>query len=269
MKSNILEKIILHKKTEIAANQRRLPLSEIKVRLQELSPLTRSFAESLRRPGVVSLIAEVKRCSPSKGLIKKDFSLEETVRTYRDSRTDAISILTDKKFFGGAPQFLVAARQMTEQPLLRKDFIIDDYQIYESKLLGADAVLLIAGVLDDSELGEFIELARLLGMDVLVETRTPEEIKRAMELGATVIGINNRDLRTFRVDLSTTVEMIRYIDNPQIIVVSESGINTRIDIQTLGACGVGAVLVGESLMTSPDPRALIKEFSGVWSKGVC
>jgi indole-3-glycerol phosphate synthase len=201
--------------------------------------------------------------SPSRGIIKADFNLAETVQAYRDAGVAAVSVLTDRQFFGGAPEYLAAARQITSLPLLRKDFIITEYQIYEARLLGADAVLLLAGVLTGTALGGFIGLARSLGMEALVETRTPEEIRRAMEGDALVIGINNRDLRNFRVDLGVTAELIKYIDKPSITVVSESGVKTRADVQRLGACGVNAVLVGEALMASGDLRRSVARLQGV------
>ncbi|WP_347488588.1 indole-3-glycerol phosphate synthase TrpC [Desulfoscipio sp. XC116] len=253
----ILDKILRHKKEEVTESRRLLPLREIKERLGDTlsSPAMqcRGFTAALRRPGQVALIAEVKRRSPSRGIIKEDFNLAEIVRAYQNAEVDAISVLTDRQFFGGAPEYLTAARQITKVPLLRKDFIISEYQIYEARLLGADAVLLLAGVLTGTVLAGFIELTGLLGMEALVETRTPEEIGRAIESGAGVIGINNRDLRTFQVDLGITAELMKYINKPDITIVSESGIKTRADVQRLGVCGVDAVLVGETLMASGDP----------------
>lgn len=253
----ILDKILRHKKEEVTESRRLLPLREIKERLGDTlsSPAMqcRGFTAALRRPGQVALIAEVKRRSPSRGIIKEDFNLAEIVRAYQNAEVDAISVLTDRQFFGGAPEYLTAARQITKVPLLRKDFIISEYQIYEARLLGADAVLLLAGVLTGTVLAGFIELTGLLGMEALVETRTPEEIGRAIESGAGVIGINNRDLRTFQLDLGITAELMKYINKPDITIVSESGVKTRADVQRLGACGVDAVLVGETLMASGDP----------------
>lgn len=263
MSVDVLEQILKHKREEVEENRRRLPLREIKERLKETAPPVGNFASALRRPGEVALIAEVKRRSPSRGVIRADFNLADIIEAYREAGADAISILTDEKFFGGSPEFLTAARRMTGQPLLRKDFIVDTYQVYESRLLGADAILLIAGILPGGSLGEFIALARSLGMEALVETRTPEEIKRAVESGARIIGINNRDLHTFQVDLNTTVELVRYIDDPSTIVVSESGIVTREDVQALGASGVDAVLVGETLMASGNLRSTVEKLKGV------
>ncbi|AGL03100.1 indole-3-glycerol phosphate synthase TrpC [Desulfoscipio gibsoniae] len=264
---SILERILQHKREEVVATRRRLPLREIKERLKDMlsspPPQRRDFAAALRLPGQVALIAEVKRQSPSRGIIQADFNPAATVQAYQDAGVDAISILTDRRFFGGAPEYLGAARSITNLPLLRKDFIITEYQIYETRMLGADAVLLLAGVLKGNALGEFIGLARSLGMEALVETRTPEEIRQALDSGALIIGINNRDLRTFQVDIGVTADLIKYIDQPGTIVVSESGIKTRADVQQLGNCGVDAVLVGEALMASGDQRQGVARLRGV------
>ncbi len=262
MKNDILSRIVAYKKEEVAAVMRKQPLQQIKERLDEAPPV-RNFAAALRRPGDVALIAEVKRRSPSRGVIRADFNPAEIVTAYRDAGADAISVLTDSEFFGGSPEYLAAARRIASRPLLRKDFIIYDYQVYESRLLGADAVLLIAGVLPGGVLGELLELTRSLGMEALVETHTAEEIHRALAAGAQVVGINNRDLWTFQVDLNTTVELMRSIADPGVTVVSESGIRTRADVEMLGACGVHAVLVGETLMAGGDLRAGVLHLKGL------
>ncbi len=241
-----------------------MPLRELQARLRDASlPPTLGFAAAINRPGEVGLIAEVKRRSPSRGLIRKDFNLAETVRAYREAGAQAVSVLTDKKFFGGAPEFLATARELTGQPLLRKDFIIHEYQVYESRLLGADALLLIAELLPGGALGEFLALARSLGLEALVETRTAGEVERALLAGATIIGINNRNLHTLEVSISTTLELAGLVNKPGITLVSESGIRTRADVEKLGACGVNAVLVGEALMSAGDLRAAVRQFSGV------
>lgn len=263
---DILTQILRHKREEVAESRRRLPLREIQSRLGETPPAPRTpgreFAIALKT-GQVALIAEVKRRSPSRGTIRADFDPAAAVRAYQDAGVAAISILTDRQFFGGAPEYLAVARRITNLPLLRKDFIITEYQIYEARLLGADAVLLLAGVLTGAMLGEFIDLTQRLGMEALVETRTPGEISRAIKSGAVVVGINNRDLRTFQVDLDVTAELIKYIDKPGVAVVSESGIKTRADVLRLAACGVDAVLVGEALMVSGDLRTSAASLQGV------
>lgn len=259
---DILGQIVAHKKIELAERQHRLPLAEIKSRLAGAPPPV-GFAAALRRPGEVALIAEVKRQSPSRGVIRADFNPREIVTAYRDAGAEAISVLTDNRFFGGAPEYLALARQLTGQPLLRKDFIISAYQVYESRLLGADAVLLIAGILPGAELGKLLELVESLGMEALVETRSAEEIRRARAAGASLIGINNRDLHTFNVDINTTLELIRYITDPGVTVVSESGIKTRADVRRLAAGGVHAVLVGETLMAGGDPGYGVRLLKGL------
>lgn len=263
MGSNYLEKILKHKKIEVEESKGRQPLADIKVLVKDAPPTSfGSFSGALKIPGQVAIIAEIKRRSPSRGLIRENFSLPEAVGYYREAGAQALSILTDSHFFGGAPEYLSSARQLTKQPLLRKDFIIDPYQIYQSRLLGADAVLLIASALKGEELPQFIELAHSLGLECLVETRSPEEIDRAMEAGATLIGINNRDLNTFQVDIAVTVELIKNINKPGITVVSESGIKTREDVLKMGACGVDAVLVGEALMGCSDPAEALRRLKG-------
>ncbi|SFG24764.1 indole-3-glycerol phosphate synthase [Desulfotomaculum arcticum] len=263
MSENILEKILRHKREEVADSRKRLPLEKLKEWVAEVPFAPVGFGPALQHPGEVALIAEVKRRSPSRGIIIKDFNLMETIAAYREAEADAVSVLTEREFFGGAAEYLAAARLMTRQPLLRKDFIIDLYQIYESRFLGADALLLIAGALADEELGEFIETTRALGMEALVETRTPDEIERAIAAKASIIGINNRDLRSFQVDLKTTRELIGYINKPHFTVVSESGIKNRTDVETLGSYGADAILVGESLMTSGDLQDGVRRFKGV------
>jgi len=263
MSESILDQILRHKKEEVADLKKRLPLAKLQDRVAEMPFAPVGFKQALQRPGEVALIAEVKRCSPSRGIIVQNFNLKDTVTAYREAGADAVSVLTDSKFFGGGSEFLAAARLMTRQPLLRKDFIIDLYQIYESRSLGADALLLIAGALTDQELQEFIVVTRALGMEALVETRSSVEIERAIAANASVIGINNRDLRSFDVDLKTTRELISYINSPDITVVSESGIKTRADVETLAGYGTDAILVGESLMTSGNLIEGVKRFKGV------
>ncbi len=258
MSTNILSEIVSFKKKEVQDRQNVFPLREIKERLGSALPVT-GFAAALRRPGEVAVIAEVKRRSPSRGVIRENFDLHDIICAYDEAGADAISILTDSEFFGGSPEFLAAAKKMTRRPVLRKDFIVSDYQLYESRVLGADAVLLIAGILEGDMLGEFVDLARMLGMEALVETHSQEEIERALDAGAGIIGINNRDLRTFQVDLNTTKELIKHIKSPEITVVSESGIKTASDVKMLGACGVHAVLVGETLMAARDLQAGVRE----------
>lgn len=261
LKDNFLPRILRHKEEQVAALKRRSPLANIKSRLRETAPAA-DFRGALRRPGEVALIAEVKGRSPSRGVIRADFDPMAVVDAYRKAGANAVSVLTDRKFFGGDRAHLSGARGRTDQPLLRKDFIIDAYQIYESRLLGADAVLLLAGVLEDPRLREFVDLTRQLGMTALVETRSPGEIRRALAAGALVIGINNRDLQSFKVDLNTTPRLLPLVDDPGVIVVSESGIKTRSQVEALGSRGVHAVLVGETLMAARDLQAAVSGLRG-------
>lgn len=242
----ILDRIIAQKKIEVDKNRKK----------------SRSLAASLRKPGEVALIAEIKKASPSKGLIRKDFDPGEIARIYSTSGASAISVLTDKEFFQGSPEYLSTARSVSKLPLLRKDFIIDPYQIYEARLLGADAILLIMAVLTDREAGEFQGIAAGLGMDCLVEVHTADELKRALALDAQIIGINNRNLQTFQTDLETTFRLREMISDPNITVVSESGINTRDDVLKLKEHEVHAMLVGEALMRESDIAKKVAELLG-------
>ena len=242
----ILDRIIAQKKIEVEKNRKK----------------SRSLAASIRKPGEVALIAEIKKASPSKGLIREDFDPGEIARIYSTSGASAISVLTDKEFFQGSPEYLSTARSVSKLPLLRKDFIIDPYQIYEARLLGADAILLIMAVLTDREAGEFQGIAAGLGMDCLVEVHTADELKRALALDAQIIGINNRNLQTFKTELETTFRLREMISDPNITVVSESGINTRDDVLKLKEHEVHAMLVGEALMRESDIAKKVAELLG-------
>ncbi|HHW42963.1 MAG TPA: indole-3-glycerol phosphate synthase TrpC [Desulfotomaculum sp.] len=257
----ILDRIVAYKKEEVRRRKELYPLARMLDRWPALPPV-RPLDRSLRRPGEVALMAEIKRASPSKGWIRKGLRPVELARTYMRAGAAAISILTDNRFFRGHRAFLPLVRRESPLPLLRKDFIIDPYQIYEARYLGADAVLLIAAVLDDGRLAGFQQLAAELGLSALVEVHTAEELKRALDAGATVVGINNRDLRTFQTDLSTTCRLREKITDPRVLVVSESGIHTRRDMLALAACGVDAVLVGEALVRASDPGEKVKELLG-------
>lgn len=248
---NILETIVEHKRTEVAAHKQALPLETLREEIDKLPP-TRSLSAALRKPGEVTLIAEIKKASPSKGLIREDFDAVAIAKIYTESGAAAISVLTDEKFFQGKPEYVRQVRKVTNLPLLRKEFIIDPYQIYQARVLGADAILLIAGILETAELLNFQLLARELGLECLVEVHTEAELTKAVNAGAKLIGINNRDLRVFKTDINTTFQLKDLIKDPEIIVVSESGINTREDVLQLTEHRVDAMLVGESLMRQPD-----------------
>jgi len=258
----ILQKIITCKKFELARRKEQFPLEDLKALLSGLSA-PRPLVPALRRPGKVAVIAEVKKASPSKGILCCNFDPAQIAQAYEKAGAAAISVLTEEKFFFGHPSHLGFVREVTTVPILRKDFIIDPYQIYESRVLGADAVLLITAVLSDAQLVELRALAGELGLSCLVETHTAVELARAVAAGAEIIGINNRDLNTFVTDLSRTFNLTGLIDNPEITVVSESGIKSRADILRLSEHGVHAALVGEALVRRDDPGEALRELIGL------
>ena len=262
----ILDRIVEKKREEIAALKRLRPLAEIRRELRDAAP-ARDFRGALvGKP--CAIVAEVKRSSPSKGRFLEDFRPVEIARTYERSGAAAVSVLTEKHFFEGDGAYLTAIKEAVAIPVLRKDFIFDPYQIYESKRLGADALLLIAALFDTSRLGYFIALTEELGLTPLVEVHDREELGRALEAGARVIGINNRNLRTFVTDISTTVDLISEIKGAGIksagdrLVVSESGIASRGDIERLMAAGADAFLIGETLIRAGDIAGKMRELLG-------
>jgi indole-3-glycerol phosphate synthase len=224
----------------------------------------RPFAKALKRRSdePLRLIAELKKASPSKGVFRSDFDPEALLHAYENSPASALSILTDEPFFQGSLDALRLARRRTTKPLLRKDFLIDAYQLYEARVNGADAVLLIVAALTKEALRDLLALARELGMDALVEVHTEVELETALSVGATLIGINNRNLQTFSVDLATTLRLRPLIPDG-CVVVSESGIETREQVRVLEEAGIDAILVGETLVRSPDPIAKAKELLGL------
>lgn len=255
----ILDEIIAHKKEEVAAARRTVPLGEIQDRAQSAPP-ARDLRTALRLDGM-SLIAEIKRASPSRGEIMPDCDAVELAALYEQAGARAISVLTDSKFFKGSLADLTAVRQNVSVPVLRKEFIIDDYQIFEARAASADAILLIVRCLNDEQLVEYIKVAQQLGMHALVETHNEEEIRRAVDARAHIIGINNRDLDTLEVDVNNTFALKRRVPGGHVLV-SESGINERSQVKALEDGGVDAILVGESLMLSKDIRAKIMELLG-------
>lgn len=207
------------------------------------------FYDTLKCYEKISIIAEVKKASPSKGLIRPDLDHIMVAKQYLKSDVQAMSVLTETEFFLGKPEFLSEIREISNIPLLRKDFVVDDYQVYEAYLLGADAILLIAAILDDALLKEYKSIAKSLGMRCLVEVHDSEELKRVMDIGAEIIGINNRNLKTFQEDISTTERLMKYIENPkEKVIVSESGIKNGKDLGYLDKIGADAVLIGETFM---------------------
>ena len=254
----ILDRIVADKRAELAAAKQRLPPAEMRARAAEAAP-PRGFAATLRGPKI-GVIAEVKKASPSRGVLRADFDPVWIAQCYADGGAAAISVLTDEAHFQGSLAHLRAIREALPDgpPLLRKDFLFDDYQFYEARANGADAVLLITAILEDGALAAFIALSRALGLDALVEVHDEAEMTRALKAGAELIGINNRDLRTFDVDLATT-ERLRPLAPPGATIVAESGVFTREDIRRLEACGVNAVLIGEGLVVAPDPAEKLRE----------
>jgi indole-3-glycerol phosphate synthase len=256
----ILNEIIAQKKEELAETKHRAPLSEVKAKASDAGPV-RSFGKALSRGGAIRLIAEVKKASPSKGVIREDFDPVGIARVYEESGAACISVLTEEKFFQGKLEYLGLIRIAAGLPLLRKDFIVDEYQIYEARAAGADAILLIAACLEKEQMTDYLGVAGRLGLDVLVESHTYRELDRSLLAGATLVGINNRDLTTFVVSLQTTLDLLKDIPDDR-TVVSESGIRTRDDVITLEKAGVDAILVGESLMREKDIGRKVKELLG-------
>ncbi|GAB4265562.1 indole-3-glycerol phosphate synthase TrpC [Thermincola ferriacetica] len=258
----ILDRILTEKKQEVKLAKTLKSMTEMKQSLAALPP-ARSLVKALDNRPAMGLIAEIKKGSPSKGIIRADFDPVEIAKVYTASGAAAISILTDEKFFFGSSAYLQAVRKVTDLPLLRKDFIIDPWQVYESRCLGADLILLIAAALDDKMLPELFDLATELGMECLVEIHSEEEYERVKGLPLHLLGINNRDLQTFQTDLNTTVNLCGKIrDSKGCKIVSESGINNGNDVKFLKSHGVDAVLVGESLMREKDIRQKVLELLG-------
>ena len=262
----ILQEIVAAKREELAQQIREVPLAELQARVAEMRSTPRSLSKALRRPGQgIALIAEVKMASPSAGRLMDDAKRARLPLLYAENGASAISVLTERAHFCGCLEHFTDAKSSLQSafgdeapPVLRKDFLSDPYQVWESKAAGADAILLIAAILSDDQLHALLSLARGLGLECLVEAHDEREVERALTGGAEVIGVNNRDLRTFEVDLATT-ERLRPLIPRDRVVVSESGVRTRDDIRRLAACGIDAVLVGEALVKADDPAAKMRE----------
>lgn len=246
----ILDQIVAAKRGEIATAKQKLSERELRERL-ESAPLARDFFSALAADGPIKLIAEVKKASPSKGVIRADFQPVEIARTYERHGATCLSVLTDEQFFQGRLDYLRDIRANVALPVLRKDFILDSYQLLEARVAGADAVLLIAECLNDCDLRKLHNETIELGMAPLVELYEPDNLSRVIDAGATLIGVNNRDLRTFEVDLNHTIRMREQIPD-ECVLVGESGIRSHADVVMLEAAGVDAILVGEHLMSQPD-----------------
>jgi indole-3-glycerol phosphate synthase len=258
---DILKKIVTHKREEVAAAKAAVSISELKGRIRDLEDVPRGFERHLREAVAsdwTAIIAEVKKGSPSRGIIREDFDPLEIAEIYQDNGATCLSVLTDEKFFLGHLRFLPLIRETVSLPLLRKDFICDPYQIHEARAAGADAILLIAAMLDLDQLREFHAIAREIHLDVLLEVHDEAEMETALQTDCTLIGVNNRNLRTFKTDLGTTGRLARMTPAERLLV-AESGINNRADIVRLQADGARAFLVGESLMREADIGAKLQE----------
>lgn len=258
-----LDKIVETKRQEVAALAAQFSQNEAERIIVSMSP-TRGFHRALTegRKRKLGLIAEVKKASPSKGLIRPDFHPVEIARSYEAAGADCISVLTDEVYFQGSGDYLQAIREAVQLPLLRKDFIIDERQIYEARLLGADAVLLIAAILDDAQLRDYLQTAASLGLDSLVEVHDQTELDRVLSLGtAKLIGINNRNLKTFETTLQVTADLAKQVPD-DVTLISESGIQIPEDIQFLGDCGAKGVLIGETFMRKPDVEQAVYDVMG-------
>lgn len=255
-----LKKIIEYKKEKIELEKKIMPLNEIDKMIKGIGK-TRDFKKAISQKKPLNIIAEIKKASPSKGLIKEDFSPMNIAEIYEKNQVSAISVLTEDKFFQGNNSYLYAVRKVTSVPLLRKDFIIDSYQIYQSKALGADAILLIAGILTLKELIDFQKISDEIGLHTLIEVHNKEELDMVLKTKAQIIGINNRNLKSFVTDLKTTGDLIKSIPGDK-VVVSESGISTREDIIYLNNLGIRTVLIGEGLMKANSIDKKLRELRG-------
>lgn len=253
----ILSRIIEEKRKVVDDAKKSSPQGDLIKEIKSLS-VKSSFKKNISRPHHINLIAEIKKASPSKGILRGDFNPVKIAITYQANGASAISVLTDERFFEGRLEYIPKVRGNVSIPILRKDFFIDEYQIYETVASGAEAILLIPEILSMAEMTKFYNLAIELGLDCLVEVHNEEDIEKALAIGASIIGINNRDLHTFKVDLGVTQRLIRLIPQNKVIV-SESGIKSYEDIMFLKSLGVNAVLVGEAFMEADDIAAKMKE----------
>lgn len=253
----ILSRIIEEKRRVVEEAKRSKPQEELIKEIKNFS-VKSQFKKNISRPHHINLIAEIKKASPSKGILRGDFNPVKIAITYQANGASAISILTDERFFEGKLDYIKKARENVSIPILRKDFFIDEYQIYETVAAGAEAILLISEILSIAEMTKFYDIATELGLDCLVEVHNEEDIEKALAIDAAIIGINNRDLHTFKVDLGVTQRLIRLIPQNKIIV-SESGIKCYEDVMFLKSLGVNAVLIGETFMEADDIAAKMKE----------
>lgn len=259
----ILEKIVKAKWEEVAARKVAVSLQDLKAQMRDL-PSPRDFHQAVNRrtgDGRIRLIAEVKRASPSHGIVRQEVDLEALISAYAGGGAAALSILTDEPFFGGSLQDLARAKASGSLPVLRKDFILDPYQVYETRAWGADAILLIVAVLEPQLLQDLVALSQEVGLHPLTEIHTREELKTALDAKVPIVGINNRNLKTFKVSLETTFALMREVP-PDRVVVSESGISEPREVTRLEAAGVDAVLIGEGILRARDVEARVRELLG-------
>lgn len=256
----ILDDIVAYKKRKLEQEKNQTSLNKIIAKIKSTS-IERVFKEALMRADELSIIAEIKKASPSKGIIREDFNVLIIAEIYDRNNVNAISVLTEDKFFKGRDEYLSMVKEHTKVPILRKDFIIDPYQIYQSKLLGADAILLIASILSEKELNNFQCIAQEIGLQCLVEIHNKDELAVVLSTQADIIGINNRNLQTFETKLENTEKLIEMIPTDK-TVISESGINTRADMEYIRHLGVNGVLIGESLMRCDSITDKLKELRG-------
>ena len=261
MTPSILDQIVATKHQEVAAARERLPIEELEAQAAEAPPV-RDFRAALAGPGPIQLIAEVKKASPSAGVIRPGFDPIAIARTYQAHGAACLSVLTDVSYFQGHLSYLARIRASVAIPILRKDFLIDEYQVVEARMAGADAVLLIAEILDDAKLRSLLDLARRWGMAALVEFHDPIHLPRVLAAGADLVGVNNRDLHRFVTDLGLTLRLRSQIP-PDVVLVAESGIRTRADAEQLEAAGVPAMLVGETLMRADDIGLAVEHLLGL------
>lgn len=270
----ILDTIVANKKKRLIEHKEKISEIDIKRMAQESKRVSYSFYQALKKEGL-SIIGEFKKASPSMGVINNKLNLEERIKQYNQS-VDAISCLTEEDHFYGNVTYFKEIRKISTLPMIRKDFIIDTYQVYEAKVIGADAILLIAAILEDDKMKELYELSYQLGMDVLLEVHDEIELLRAMKLGAKIIGVNNRNLKDFTIELETTKQLVTYLNNNidkyankegeemRPVFVSESGITTKEDIAFLKKMQVDAVLIGRAFMESESPEQLAKEWKQIY-----
>jgi indole-3-glycerol phosphate synthase len=254
----ILDEILAHKRFEVSEAKKRCDAAKLSIEARASSHVPVGFREALRSNSGASVIAEIKRQSPSKGLIREDFDAVAIAKAYVGAGAACISVLTDQRFFGGSLEDLVRVREAVDIPLLRKDFVIDAYQIDEARVARADAILLIVAALDPDTLKTLHEYAKALGLDVLVEVHDDRELDLALSIGSDLIGVNNRDLRSFDVDLGTTERLAARLAGREVVLVAESGIACAEDVARLERAGAAGFLIGEALMRQPDPGEALR-----------